>query len=621
MAILEPVFANKPGQTPQEVERRRKMAQALIDAGLGEKAPSSGLELAGRLAMTLMGQYQAGKAERDDASNRTAANKALIDAVYGGSSPSFASQVSGSSPAPSSSGPSSYRDAIASIESKGSGDYGAIGPTHQKMGRALGRYQIMESNIGPWSREALGREVSAEEFMNNPQIQDAIFDKKFGSYVQKYGPEGAAQAWFAGPGGVGKTGRKDVLGTTVGEYGSKFVNALGPQQVASADPAAAFNAVMPQQQPVADQPMQPPRDVGPSPGMNMPPMQDQSLPQTLPPEFAVSPQLANARGGIIPALMAGTPATPEQLAQARARGEAQPQQDNRALIATLLGNPYTAEAGQRLLMQEMQRRQEANDPLRQLQIQKAQRELNDPDLPDSVQALDLRAQRAGLQPGTPEYNRFMMSGGDKGITINNEGSIPAGYQAMRDPEGRITSIQPIPGSPAALEMEQALKAKQTQGERKETATDVITSAASQARNLIEKGSWVTGTPGRIASNLPESDAAELRRQIEVLKSNATIENLTAMRQASPTGGALGNVTEKEGAMLSAAAGAIDPNAGKEQLAKALDNYERTLLRVIHGPKVGDAIFEQTRQPEGPPAGVAPEDWEFMTPEERRLFQQ
>lgn len=120
-----------------------------------------------------------------------------------------------------------YRDAIASIESAGSGDYSAVGPRHERMGRALGRYQIMESNIEPWSREALGRSVSVEEFMSNPAIQDAIFDHKFNGYVERFGPDGAAQAWFAGPGGVGKTGRKDVLGTSVGDYTLKFRNALG----------------------------------------------------------------------------------------------------------------------------------------------------------------------------------------------------------------------------------------------------------------------------------------------------------------------------------------------------------------------------------------------------------
>lgn len=416
MAILEAVFADKAGQTPQEVERRRRMAQALMEAGSGGPAPSSGLELAGRLAMNLMGQYQAGKAEKQDASNRSAANKALIDAVYGGSSdsaPSFNSQVAATSPSasvPSSGGNPSYRDAIASIESKGSGDYGAVGPTNAKMGRALGRYQIMEANIGPWSREALGREVSAEEFMKNPQIQDAIFDHRFGQYVNKYGPEGAAQAWFAGPGGVGKTDRKDVLGTTVGDYGSKFVNALGPQakpvEVASLggasidasmayyddkgfrvenrppviqpDPltrpagasAATVEANAPQNAAQAVNAMASPRTVGALP---VPP-NAQPMPQGIPAEFAGSQQLANAQGGIVPALMGGTAASPEQIAQARALGAAQPQpqpqgQDNRALIATLLGNPYTAEAGQQLLMQEMQRRQEANDPMQAMKME------------------------------------------------------------------------------------------------------------------------------------------------------------------------------------------------------------------------------------------------------------
>ncbi len=140
-----------------------------------------------------------------------------------------------------SAGNSSYRDAIASIESRGSGDYAAVGPQNSKMGRALGRYQIMEANIGPWSKAALGRAVSAQEFMDpekGPAIQDAVFDHVFGGYVQKYGAEGAAQAWFAGPGGVGKTNRKDVLGTDVGSYGKKFLSALGQAPSAASEAKA-----------------------------------------------------------------------------------------------------------------------------------------------------------------------------------------------------------------------------------------------------------------------------------------------------------------------------------------------------------------------------------------------
>ena len=121
-----------------------------------------------------------------------------------------------------------WREAIASIESAGSGGYSAIGPTHPKLGRALGRYQVMEANVGPWSKKYLGRKVSAKEFLANPDIQDAVFNGEFGSYVKRFGsPEAAAQAWFGGPGAVGKTGRKDSLGTSVGQYSRKFSNAVG----------------------------------------------------------------------------------------------------------------------------------------------------------------------------------------------------------------------------------------------------------------------------------------------------------------------------------------------------------------------------------------------------------
>lgn len=122
--------------------------------------------------------------------------------------------------------PTAYREAIAAIESRGSGDYAAVGPRHKTLGRPLGRYQIMEANIRPWSRKHLGFEITPEQFLANPQYQDAIFDGEFAGYVKKYGLEGAAQAWFGGAGAVGKTDRKDVFGTDVGGYGAKFLREL-----------------------------------------------------------------------------------------------------------------------------------------------------------------------------------------------------------------------------------------------------------------------------------------------------------------------------------------------------------------------------------------------------------
>ena len=82
-----------------------------------------------------------------------------------------------------------------------------------------------------------------------------------------------------------------------------------------------------------------------------------------------------------------------------------------------------------------------------------------------------------------------------------------------------------------------------------------------------------------------------------MTANAKIENLNAMRAASPTGGALGSVTEKESAMLADKSGALDP--ASPNFLRDLADYERTLLRIVHGNDEGDRIFEATRDKGGP----------------------
>ena len=125
--------------------------------------------------------------------------------------------------------PEQRRQAIASIESQGSGDYGALGPwtgdPESGRDRAYGRYQMMGKNIPQWTQEVLGRAMTADEFMRDPKAQDAVFDKKFGEYVQKYGEAGAANMWFTGhPESVG---RKDAFGTTDTSYEARYLKALG----------------------------------------------------------------------------------------------------------------------------------------------------------------------------------------------------------------------------------------------------------------------------------------------------------------------------------------------------------------------------------------------------------
>lgn len=113
--------------------------------------------------------------------------------------------------------------AISGIE----GNYDSIGPATRTGDHGYGRYQVMGSNIAEWTKKYWGAALSTDQFLANHAAQDAVFKGQFGAYAAKYGPEGAARAWFAGPGGMNNPNARDVLGTTVAGYSKKFQSGLG----------------------------------------------------------------------------------------------------------------------------------------------------------------------------------------------------------------------------------------------------------------------------------------------------------------------------------------------------------------------------------------------------------
>lgn len=80
------------------------------------------------------------------------------------------------------------------------GNYGAV----NRHSGALGRYQIMPGNISNWSRSALGRSVTPQQFLGSREIQDRVARHQLQQYYNQYGPGGAAVAWYAGPGNANK---------------------------------------------------------------------------------------------------------------------------------------------------------------------------------------------------------------------------------------------------------------------------------------------------------------------------------------------------------------------------------------------------------------------------------
>lgn len=115
---------------------------------------------------------------------------------------------------------SKYAAAIKSVES--SGNYGALGDVLKSGDRAYGAYQVMGSNVGPWTEKWFGQRLTPQQFLRNPAAQDSVFNGEFGSYVDKWGPSRAANAWFTGS--PDKVARDINISST--EYVSRFNKAL-----------------------------------------------------------------------------------------------------------------------------------------------------------------------------------------------------------------------------------------------------------------------------------------------------------------------------------------------------------------------------------------------------------
>lgn len=91
--------------------------------------------------------------------------------------------------------------AMRQLESRG--NYSAKGPVvtsgSYKGDRAYGAYQVMGKNIPSWTKEALGRSMTPEQFLKDRAAQDAVFNYKFGQSMAKYGNAAdAASVWHSG---------------------------------------------------------------------------------------------------------------------------------------------------------------------------------------------------------------------------------------------------------------------------------------------------------------------------------------------------------------------------------------------------------------------------------------
>ncbi|MEO0957991.1 MAG: hypothetical protein AAFY66_05915, partial [Pseudomonadota bacterium] len=174
------------------------------------------------------------------------------------------------------------------------------------------------------------------------------------------------------------------------------------------------------------------------------------------------------------------------------------------------------------------------------------------------------------------------------VNINNGDGLPLpkpqqGWQYIRDEQTGGVRLAPIPGGPAEREIAGAEEAATNAADRRLDQSSVVLEDIGRFRDLVQQQSWfdpVTGVGGLVAGWLPGSSAANADALAQTIKSNIGFDQLQSMREASPTGGALGNVTERELADLQAVLGNLSRSQSEEQLLYNLERLDRQYRKVM-----------------------------------------
>jgi len=102
-------------------------------------------------------------------------------------------------------------------------------------------------------------------------------------------------------------------------------------------------------------------------------------------------------------------------------------------------------------------------------------------------------------------------------------------------------------------------------------------AIDDSLKFVEEDSIINPTVGfgsETMANIGGTDAANLQAALSTVTSAIGFKRLQDMREASPTGGALGAVSERELSQLNAALGSISQKQGKPQLKKNLERIKK-----------------------------------------------
>lgn len=166
---------------------------------------------------------------------------------------------------------------------------------------------------------------------------------------------------------------------------------------------------------------------------------------------------------------------------------------------------------------------------------------------------------------------------------------PTGFRYKEDAPGEL---EPIPGGPKDTTPKDTARA---QGAIQKA--DTVIGKVDEALNQV--GFSSTGLTGTALGMIPGTKAFDLDKTIDTIKANLGFSELQAMREASPTGGALGQVAIQELAMLQSTVASLEKGQSEPNLRRALEQVKK------HFQNWKNAVQQAQQQGQSPSPSAAP----------------
>lgn len=195
-------------------------------------------------------------------------------------------------------------------------------------------------------------------------------------------------------------------------------------------------------------------------------------------------------------------------------------------------------------------------------------------------------------PGKPQI---------RSATPEELAGYPAGTMAQIDATGKLVNIRtPTAGAANLQQRQQANYAKvATMVEGTVASLDQLRESVAGILNNPDLDSYVGNISGRLPGFL-SSGRNDFNQNLDTLKTQVGMTALANMRAQSPTGGALGQVSNYENKMLQRSLANLDASQSPEQFRKNLGVVLTTIDRAKR--RMGDAL---ARTPGGQAGGGGP----------------